>query len=448
MNAKKLFGRAFCGMTAAALSAAALTAAASADETVDGYMHKIIVTPGPALCSELGIDISNFEFDISGSADGSASKAAVLYNDKSLATINANYDAGTDRIYLQIPELSSDVLYIDLAQLDEEYADEEGVSYSELLELLESEDASELSDLDIDSILESLESYADTFIDALGEGESGTASGTLTGDMEYSYDTITYSLTAEDLNNALSSTLQQVSDSELGGTLAELLGYSSLDEIELTGMFDDEVSYALTLYSDDGSVMGIKLSVDSDEIGFIAAADGDKLALETFGEDRLALLIDDSALTLSIYSAEELYISIAYSAYDAEFEVFTLDTEGAYNLLDDEEFEAYLENADFDGFLENAKTVLGSDLYKLLFESDLGYSGSSPTESDESDGTADTSDSSLTSDSSGNSSSSSASGSSASASASSDESPNTGAAALGMTAAVLFAAAIVVVKKK
>lgn len=510
MKIKKLLCTAVCGMTAAALSAAALSASAAEEET-NGYAGSLTVTPGAALSESLGIELKDVTADFAYKNDKSAVTAGISYGGQSLATVEANYDSENGRLYFRIPELSDEVLYIDLGESDDTD-----------IEIIADPDF-EL--IDLGAVSESLTKYAALITGALGEGEIGMEEGDLPGDISYSYSSITYDLTSEQIGTAVEQFAAAAEGDETLIKLAGLAGYEGDDAVgEMISDFvfgntsDTDENYVLTLMFDGQSLVGAEIETDSkmDSIiigvkdgrsGFIRDSiydlDGSLFEEETsgyyaVGEDGALsgeilfnygdfdeqysatnriiikdLFIDgdiikgdigyissdsdgsDISVTLSLdlgetehkvsaelYTDGELLLSVDYSGAASLFKDVTLETEGAYNALDESELDAYLSNADTEGFLANAKEVLGEDLYDLLFGGeDTDPDSSIPDNSSESSSSDNVTVSTTTST------TTSVTQTTTTTAKSGDSSPETGAAA-GAAAAVLLAAAGAVALKK
>lgn len=509
MKIKKLFCTAVCGMTAAALSAAALSASAAEEET-NGYAGSLTVIPGAALSEALEIELKEVTADFAYKNDKSAVTAGISYGGQSLATVEANYDSENGRIYFRIPELSDEVLYLDLGEPGD-------------WDVVEIEADPDFELLDFSAISETFTKYAALISDSLGEGEIGTEEGDLPGDISYSYSAITYTLTSEQIENAVEQFNEAAKDDENLIELAEFLGYEGDNAVcEMVNDFvfentsDTDETYTLTLMFDGQSLAGASLETDSKvdsiimgvkdgKFGFIRDSvydfdgslfeeetsgwyavgengaltgelvynyddyDEEYSSTESFVFEDLIISGDiikgdveyissdsdgaDMSVTLSLdlgetehnvsaelYLGGELLLSLDYSGAASLFEDFTLETEGAYNALDEAELDEYLSNADAEGFLANAKEVLGEDLYNLIFgEDDTDPDSSIPDNSSDSS-SSDSVTASVTT-------STTTTVTTTTTAKSSDSSPETGAAA-GAAAAVLIAAAGAVVLKK
>lgn len=506
MKIKKILCTAVCGMTAAALSAAALSASAAEEET-NGYAGSLTVTPGTALSEALEIELKEVTADFAYKNDKSAVTAGISYGGQSLATVEANYDSENGRLYFRIPELSDEVLYLDLGESDD----------TDVAEIITDTDF-EL--IDFSAVSESFTKYAALITDALGEGVLATEAGDLPGDVSYSYSAITYTLTSEQIETAAELFIDAAKDDENLLKLAELAGYEGdntvgamVNDFIFENTSDTDEIYTLTLMFDGQSLMGVEMETDSKmdsiitgvkdgKFGFsrdsIYDLDGSLFEEETsgwyavgedgsltgellynygdFDEDYIStelfvfkdLLIsgdiikgdieyissdsdgDDMSVTLSLdlgetehnvsaelYLGGELLLSLDYSGAASLFEDVTLETEGAYNALDEAELDAYLSNADAEGFLANAKEVLGEDLYNLIFGGeDIDPDSSIPDNSSDNVTVSTTTSTTTTVT------------TTTTTTKSGDPSPETGAAAGAVTAVLLAAAGVVVLKKK
>jgi hypothetical protein len=312
MKKSVIFRSAVCALTAAAVSSSATLAtcafAEGSDAADSGYQGRLTLIPGDTLSNKLDIDLKNTDINFAYNENG-AVKAGIDYDSQSLMNIEANFDAESGRLYFKIPELSDEVLYIDLSDLsDEDVTDVFGasadvnLSYGDISDITDIAENFDVDSLDLISAFESFAPYVSAAVNVLDDGESGTAEGTLPGGVAYSYDTMTYKLNRLQLRAAETAFAAAASDNEILIAAAEFLGYEGDDAVaEMIDDFiwenaDDEADeFEVSLYydgsdgSDSDAFRGIEIDFsDSSDINFIVGEADGTTAFTVNGESREA----------------------------------------------------------------------------------------------------------------------------------------------------------------
>lgn len=276
------------------------------DQMADNF-GSMLLEDGQTLPSSF---VKDYTFNGNFNAKDNLSKANVtlLAGDSTLLTTNLISDSNEQKVYLQVPELSSSYLYMTPSRDDDYYSYNLYDSYMEQLQRFNVSDIQEnVSSKDIE---DTINKYTDIIVDNLTSDT--TLEKNVTGDVlsvEYKYNKLSTMITSSQFVDISNQIVTELQSDEIVKTIVVDSGYLTTDEYsEKLSAFQEDINsidttsqetITLDTYVNSmGIICGIGLGNDYEYYSVMFANDSTEYALQFYIDDY------DDISTFDIYANE------------------------------------------------------------------------------------------------------------------------------------------------